>query len=427
MKIDNNFKTRLKTFAKGLFTKNVTLKVVSLIFAMLLWGYVMMDQNPSRVKTVNDVTVSFDGEADLISRKFIVRGDRDEILKNISARISSELTNYADLSQSDVKATVNLRNLSKAGKYTVQIIATTSKGTVLSTNPNTVEVEIDNLVSRRVPLEMVCDKSALPPGHWCGEPELSRSEIEIEGAAQDVANVAKAVCYIDLTERTSSIHESYKTVLLDSNGDPMDATMFSGEMPSVTVNMDIFRTVAMPIDIDTVVLGQDNMPENYIIMGKTASPASITVAGPDELLNEYTKVDIGRIDVSGRTKGLLADVPVAVPDGLMILGNDTVSIYVNIREVRASINSTSTPITIKGLGKRMGVKLQNNTVGVKITGPVSVINELQLSDISAYVDVTNLKAGTYDLDVQVMVKNPETLKMVTSKLTLPKVSVTITG
>ena len=59
----------LKQGLKSFFTKNIAIKVISLMFAILLWGYVLMTQNPPRVKTVTDVTVSIEGEADLTTRK----------------------------------------------------------------------------------------------------------------------------------------------------------------------------------------------------------------------------------------------------------------------------------------------------------------------------------------------------------------------
>ena len=70
---------RLKTF----FTKNLAIKILSLVFAMLLWGYVLMTQNPQREKTISNVKVSIEGEADLTTRKLTIRGDRSALLDDI--------------------------------------------------------------------------------------------------------------------------------------------------------------------------------------------------------------------------------------------------------------------------------------------------------------------------------------------------------
>ena len=70
----SRFWEMLKQGLKSFFTKNIAIKVLSLMFAILLWGYVLMTQNPPRVKTVTDVTVSIEGEADLTTRKLTLRG-----------------------------------------------------------------------------------------------------------------------------------------------------------------------------------------------------------------------------------------------------------------------------------------------------------------------------------------------------------------
>ena len=68
MKKSTNTGSALKTWLKNAFTKNLALKIVSLIFAMLLWGYVLMSENPQRTKTLTNVPISVEGGARLPQR-----------------------------------------------------------------------------------------------------------------------------------------------------------------------------------------------------------------------------------------------------------------------------------------------------------------------------------------------------------------------
>ena len=56
----------------------MAIKVIALVFAVLLWGYVLTDQKPVRTKIIPEVTTSFEGEAELIAQGFCVRGDRSQ-------------------------------------------------------------------------------------------------------------------------------------------------------------------------------------------------------------------------------------------------------------------------------------------------------------------------------------------------------------
>ena len=64
---------------KNFFTKNIMIKVVSLIFAMILWGYVLTNVNPSRTKIISDVPVVTTGVSDFNARNLVVRGDLSSI------------------------------------------------------------------------------------------------------------------------------------------------------------------------------------------------------------------------------------------------------------------------------------------------------------------------------------------------------------
>ena len=57
---------------KGFFTRNLGLKIVALVFALLLWAYVLVALNPVRTKSINGVTITLEGYTDLLSRNLIL-------------------------------------------------------------------------------------------------------------------------------------------------------------------------------------------------------------------------------------------------------------------------------------------------------------------------------------------------------------------
>ena len=44
-------------FLKNLFTKNIPLKIIALVFALLLWGYVLSEVKPVYVKKLYGIEV----------------------------------------------------------------------------------------------------------------------------------------------------------------------------------------------------------------------------------------------------------------------------------------------------------------------------------------------------------------------------------
>ena len=57
---------------KGMFTKNLGIKISAVVFALLLWAYVLVVLNPVRTKLIDKVPISLEGYNDLLSRNLIL-------------------------------------------------------------------------------------------------------------------------------------------------------------------------------------------------------------------------------------------------------------------------------------------------------------------------------------------------------------------
>ena len=146
---NSDLRKRILTAIKNFFTTNLAVKIVALLFAVLLWGYVLTDQNPYRTKTITNVNTSFEGEAELLAQGLCVRGDRSEILGNVTVQVRTQIVNYAALGTGQVNATISLRNISEARVYELPVTASVMSGygVVEAVTPSVATVEIDTLGS----------------------------------------------------------------------------------------------------------------------------------------------------------------------------------------------------------------------------------------------------------------------------------------
>ncbi|MEL7610008.1 MAG: CdaR family protein [Bacillota bacterium] len=409
MKKQNKFLALLKKTFLRLFGRNLVLKILSLVFATLLWGYVLTDINPIRTKTLTGVSVSFEGEADLIARGLIVRGIRSELLSDVEVKVDIELTHYMDLSASDVTATVSLKDINKADDaYRVKVVPYTSTGSVQSVSPQYVYLDIDTYATKSVPVEVQYE-GTLPANYWAGVPVLSRDTVEIRGATQDVNRVSRAVCYVALTDRIQSYNDAVNVVFLDRDGAEVNPGLFIGETAAVTVKLPVLPKKTVPLDLDGALLGLDSLPVNYEIVEKKTNPETVDIVGPKELLNAIDKLELESIDLSGRKENVLEQLDIKVPDGVQVIGSSTVEAFINIQEKPLERAFVQRPVTVVGLGKGLRATLNPELVDVLIKGRISLVSSLKNTDIKLKIDVTGLNTGTYTLPVTVEIKNADTL------------------
>ncbi len=401
---ESRFWEMLKRGLKTFFTKNIAIKVISLVFAMLLWGYVMMTQNPTRVKVVQNVPVNIEGEADLTTRKLIICGDRAALLEDISVRVRTELTSYADLSADDITASVNLSSISSKGKHTLKISVKSSTGQVVSYTPSQIEIEVDTLATRSVPVE-VRREGELPEGYWAGDVQLSSPTVELQGAAADLMQIAKAVAVIDLTDRTESVNESMVLTLYDQEGNEVSASILFGSMATAVVKLQILPSKIVPIDVDAAIVGKDAIPENFEIAGYGTSIENnlVRIVGSAEALAEVESLSLEPLDVAGLTESVQQDLPIIVPEGVRVIGGSTMNVQVTIREKTDTLTLTELPVEIVGLTRKQKATLDRETVDISLNGRVSLINGITRGDVKVYADVTGLAAGTHAVKLAVQI------------------------
>ena len=428
MRIRKLDKNAILTGLKSFFTKNIALKIIALLFALLLWGYVLTDQKPVRTKIVPEVTTSFDGEAELIAQGLCVRGDREEILQNVSVTVRAQITNYAYINASSINATVSLRNISEAREYELPIQATVSSslGVVQSVTPSTVTVEIDTLVTKTIPVT-TSFTGELPDGYWADTDALTATnKLDITGPKTDVATITHAECVVDLTNRTSTIYSTFDVTFYDKDNNVVNSDILIGTLPSSTVRLPIYSMKSVPIDVTGSLLGADNLAANHEIVAAVATPATVRLVGDQAALDAIDSVELTPIPVNGLSETTTVEGELVIPDGVRLLDSETVSVLIEIREVQTSQTFEKLPIQVLGKETRTNVILDAQTVDLTLTGRYSLVSVLMRSDITVQVDVTGLEPGTYTLPLNVIARDEATTVALTSALSQTQVTVTIT-
>lgn len=420
-------KTAVLSSIKSFFTKNIAIKVVAALFAMLLWGYVLTDQRPMRTKVVSDVSTSFDGEADLIAQGMCIRGDRSEILTDVSVSVRAQITNYESVSARTVNAIISLRNISEPREYELPITATVSSGlgTVQQVTPSTVTVEIDTMVTQTVPVT-TSFTGELAEGYWADMDALSTTtRLDITGARTDVSRVTRAECVVDLTDRSSTIYSTFDVVLYDRDGGVVSSDIVIGTIPTSTVRLPIYPMRNVPIDALGSLVGVDNLASNYELGSAVATPSTVRVVGDEATISGLESLQLEPIAVNGLNASQTVEAEIIVPENVRLLDTDPVSVLIEVREISESKDIENLPITVVGLGAGLSARLDVESVDLTIKGRTSIVSRVTRGEVSINIDVTGLEAGTYTQPLQAFIRDEETTVELTSILSVTTATVTI--
>jgi YbbR domain-containing protein len=389
---------RLQRWSKNFVRKDLVLRLLSVFFAMLIWGYVITIQNPSRNKTLTDVSVKFEGEADLNARDLVIRGNKTDLLKNVTATVTTPLDKYAQVTAQDVECTINLSNIGSPGTYTLRIDAQSYYGEA-SASPASVQVEIDELEIKQIPVE-IHTEGTLPDGYWMDDMAVSQQMIEIRGAKIDIEKVTKAVGILSLTNRTESYNDAISLKLVDADGNEVPNVSLVSDIPAVNVKMTIQPKKTVGFNIVGAIIGSDNIAANYEIASIKTIPESVEITGSREALESIVQLDLESLDISGASGYIFQTLAIKVPEGITILGSENVNVYISIKEKTETVAFQDIGIQVIGTTSKSDYSISTSKVDVSVSGPYSKITKLTRKDIKLVVDITDLSPGQYVLQVQ---------------------------
>lgn len=378
---------------KSLFTKNLGVKIIALLFAVLLWAYVLVAQNPVRSKTISNVSISLEGYTDLLSRNLIVV-DSDMGLATVT--VSSEITNHASLDSTRINCKASLGTITAEGTYKLPLSATVQSnlGTVSSVNPSTVTVEVDRLVKKTVPVALAYS-GELPEGYAILAENWSAS-LTVEGAARYIEPAVRAVAIVDLTDLTDDFEEAVNVVFYNEAGEEIEVVTSSKETPNVTVKLSVSDSKRLPITENLIA------PDDaYYTVTCEKTMDYIVVYGDKAVLDTLTSISTEKLVLSDETGVFLEEVALLLPEGVCLREgqSSTVKLTLVVEEKIEEIE-LQVPLAYMNLGN--GLAVGDNSpayVTVIVRGTVRQLEKLTAGDFTATVDLKELGSGDWELAV----------------------------
>jgi YbbR domain-containing protein len=142
--------------------------------------------------------------------------------------------------------------------------------------------------------------------------------------------------------------------------------------------------------------------EGYVRGRVTASPASVEVVGPESVIRQLTQATTEPVNLRGAMGRVRDTVTIGVPESsvrLRVPRNAIVVVDVNPAPVQHTVRGV--PIVPRHLGRGLRAAVVPPQVAVRARGNAGVVRGLTVERVPAFVDLSGLKRGRYNLPVRV--------------------------
>ena len=394
-------------------TGHLWLKLLSLLFAIILWIYII-DSTPSltRSKHMSGLSISVTGTSSLNVYGLALATDvYSEYQGEISAVVEAPQNQLSRVTRGSIDVSLDVSNIRVEGTYDVPLLAESRFGTVTKLYPDSVTVHMDT------------------EHYWYNveTDSVNPQQITVSGPMSDVQTVFGIRAQLDVSDQTASFRRSALVSLLDQSRETIPTSRLLKKSASTcAIKVDIYPKKDLSVVLDPSQLG---VADGYEITSISFMPPTITVAAEPDLLEDLEHLPLkipDKLKNASPTKSFTETLSFSNLSEFKYVSSKQVYMTVTISEIQDTNLLSDIPVKTFGLPDGLTATLSADRFSVQVTGPRSQVAELESGDVYAYVDLTGLSAGTYELPI-VIGNNPElsyaSLTPSTIKVTLEEAAV----
>ena len=201
------------------FERNTTLKVISIIIALILWGMTPSNRDPVRDMSFREIPIRIENQQKLSENGLMISSELPDTY-SFDIRAKGSAIQYVD--KSKIVAVVDLSDVNKTGEQSIDVEIQGLPGNIERKSVPNIKINVERRLSKTVPvLPKAADKDNLELGKRLYE--INPRFIEVRGPESLIHTAAYAQISISMGDKDKKIERSLMVQLLDDNDEILDS------------------------------------------------------------------------------------------------------------------------------------------------------------------------------------------------------------
>lgn len=291
---------------KKALTRNLGLKLASLVLAFVLWFLVAQIYDPKDTVTFNNIQVR------LINTELLdEEGKVYEVLDN-SNLVRVTVTGpqsivKSELRRSDIVAEADMSKLTDINTIAITYYCenVSNDSVEIKGNHDSVRLNVEDKTSKWIKLESNTI-GEVASGYMIGNVTLDQTNIEVTGPKSAISQVDHAGVDINVTDSTSSLSANVDIKLYDADDNELTLESVKKNVNSAHMTVEVLATKEVPVEIEYMGVPEDG----YMATGEVESSVpTVRIAGTSSALVGISAITVpeDRMNITGQS-GDLVDI-----------------------------------------------------------------------------------------------------------------------
>ncbi len=301
--------------------KDLSTKIISLVFAIGLWFYIIQVQNPSVERTIKDVPVFFAQQSELENKNLMLINEKDY---TVDLKLSGQRKMLVDLEKSEISVTADVGSIEKTGTHSVYTNVALPYGNVeiLKQTPSVVTVTVDEIVeeAKEIRVEAVGQPA---DGYAVGSIKTTPGKVVVRGAKTIVGGIDYVSATVDVSGKNEDISTMATLELVSTSDTLIESTYVSLSKETVDVHCEILKKKT--VSIEPVFADGLNSEKAWYRLDDS-SVKSIEIAGAASTIDGLDKIRTEEITKEMIRKDGEVEVSLHLPNGVESLGGQKITL-----------------------------------------------------------------------------------------------------
>lgn len=400
---------------KKLLTRNLGLKLASLLLAFVLWFLVAQIYDPKDTVTFNNIQVR------LINTELLdEEGKVYEVLDN-SNLVRVTVTGpqsivKSELRRSDIVAEADMSKLTDINTIAITYYCEniSNDSVEIKGNHDSVRLNVEDKTSKWIKLESntIGDVAS---GYMIGNVTLDQTNIEVTGPKSAISQVDHAGVDINVTDSTTSLSANVDIKLYDADDNELVLESVKKNVDSAYMTVEVLATKEVPVEIEYMGVPEDG----YMATGEVESSVpTVRIAGTVSTLVGISAITVpeDRMNITGQSDNLvdIINLKEYLPANVRLAdksfdGKITATVYIepivskDLTVAAENISVTGVPdgmeAEITSTAEEYNITVSGLSRDVSILHDSSVAGILNLTQWMEDNGVEELTPGTYTIPV----------------------------